>query len=306
MAQNSTPLEAPNVRGVVSKGGFGGKGNGRKSMLKSTAKSLAPVLQQEGVLRVDNVLKDEIADELRVFVYQLRSESEELVKSGQVQPLERFANVLLKENRCDLTMPLNSPLVAKALSNILTESPIGGLISSLLGQDAVLYELSCLISDPGSHRQVVHPDTPFREESVLYTCFVALQDIQMDMGPTTWLPGTNQKAAHDQFQQDHNDNAEQDSPKDALLKSTPAVLGLLPKGSCGIFDSRTLHCGGANRSDQGRALFYFSFRSPTVLNVGNPGSIRKDYVGKYSLSRLESELKRFGKGKPSIFDEHNT
>lgn len=48
------------------------------------------------------------------------------------------------------------------------------------------------------------------------------------------------------------------------------VLGLLPKGCCAIFDSRTLHCGGANRSDTSRALFYFTFKNPKIGDPGNP------------------------------------
>jgi hypothetical protein len=48
------------------------------------------------------------------------------------------------------------------------------------------------------------------------------------------------------------------------------VLGLLPKGCCAIFDSRTLHCGGANRSDKSRALFYFTFKNPKIGDPGNP------------------------------------
>jgi ectoine hydroxylase-related dioxygenase (phytanoyl-CoA dioxygenase family) len=71
---------------------------------------------------------------------------------------------------------------------------------SLLGKDAILYELSCMMRDPNSQRQVVHPDTPHKEEAVLYTCFVALQDISIDMGPTTWLPRTHTQEMHERFQ----------------------------------------------------------------------------------------------------------
>jgi hypothetical protein len=48
--------------------------------------------------------------------------------------------------------------------------------------DFVRIDLSCLMSDAKSQRQVVHPNTPHQpqEEAILYTCFVALQDISIN------------------------------------------------------------------------------------------------------------------------------
>lgn len=156
------------------------------------------------------------------------------------------------------------------------------------------------MSDPNSDRQVVHPDTPCQsrnEEPVLYTCFIALQDISLDMGPTTWLPGTHNLEIHQQFQNE--------SQKDDLLKNRDAVLGTLRKGDCAIFDSRLLHCGGANISDKSRALLYFSFQNPKVVNVGNPPSIRPSMVGKWNLKDLQKELELYGENKATsnlLFD----
>ena len=64
-------------------------------------------------------------------------------------------------------------------------SPIGDAVEEILGEDAVVHECSCLISDHGSPRQVLHPDTPQHEtgETPLLTCFTALQDVSEDMGP---------------------------------------------------------------------------------------------------------------------------
>lgn len=154
------------------------------------------------------------------------------------------------------------------------------------------------MSDVGSQRQVIHPDTPFIDGKgpVLYTCFIALQDVTLDMGPTTWLPRTHTKEVHDAF------TAGTES-KDELLKKQPAVLGLLPKGSCGIFDSRLLHCGSANRSSdtsKSRALFYFSFKNPTVGYTGNPASIRAELgSAEITLGALMDDLDLFGKGEGS-------
>jgi ectoine hydroxylase-related dioxygenase (phytanoyl-CoA dioxygenase family) len=280
-------------------GGFG-KTSSKAASNKVEGKAYAKILQKEGVLRLDNVLSPNTADALREYLYNLRQQSEKDVAEGKVQPIERFANVLLKHNRCDLTIPLGTdPIVTTALNESLRKSPVGGIISSILGDDAILHEFSCLMSDVGSQRQVIHPDTPFIDGKgpVLYTCFIALQDVTLDMGPTTWLPRTHTKEAHAAFKDVYC--------KDELVKTQPAVLGLLPKGSCGIFDSRLLHCGTANRSNEGksRALFYFSFKNPEVGYTGNPASIRLELSAEnIPLGALMDDLELFerGEGTPLI------
>lgn len=77
------------------------------------------------------------------------------------------------------------------------------------------------------------------------------------------------------------------------------VLGTLDKGCCAIFDSRLLHAGGANTSTKSRALLYCTFQNPKVTNVGNPGSIRPNLIGQWTLQRLQKELIKYQKGKPS-------
>jgi ectoine hydroxylase-related dioxygenase (phytanoyl-CoA dioxygenase family) len=330
MANQCTPIEAnkPKIRGVGKSGGFGGgtgggggaSGGGKSSSagLKAEGKAHAKVLQKEGVVRIDNVLSASVVDELGEFVYELKEQAEQDVASGAVKSIYRFANVLLKTNRCDLTMPLGPDIVTRALVDVFLKSPVRYTIENLLGKNAILYELSCLISYPGSQRQVVHPDTPYGasggladDEPVLYTCFIALQDISLDMGPTVWLPNTHTKDAHDRFRDESSPSSssggggggggEQQqqqlpSPKDVLLSTAPAKLGTLPKGSCGIYDSRLLHCGGANRSQNPRALFYFSFKNPKVGSAGNPGSIRPELVGKISLNNMCKDLEGYQKG----------
>lgn len=306
LVTDATPIEANLVKlkGVGKAGGFGGGSSISSSSLKKAnkveAKAHSKKLVDEGVVRIDNVLSDKVADELRSYLYDLRQTSEQEVEDGIVKPLERFANVLLKKNRCDLTIPLGSDIVSQALNEALRLSPVGATISSILGEDCILHEFSCLMSDPGSQRQVIHPDTPFipGKGPVLYTCFIALQDIRPDMGPTVWFPNTHTEEAHIAFKNDSMDVVTGESKKDQFIRSRKAVLGVLPKGSCAIFDSRLLHCGTGNQSNDSRALFYFSFKNPSVGYTGNPASIRPD-VGKalINMKTLVSDLESFSKGK---------
>ena len=319
LVSNVKPLEATSikVRGTGKAGGFGKSagggssfgGSSNKASSKAEGKAHAKILKKEGVIRIDNVLSSDTADAVREYLYNLRYQSEREVQEGTIQPIQRFADVLLKQNRCDLTIPLGGDtIITRALQESLCNSPVGATIASIFGNDAKLYEFSTLMSDPGSQRQNVHPDTPYLDGKgpVLYTCFIALQDVTLDMGPTTWFPRTNNKESHDAFMDTYSgeerDGEQQLSPKDKLIKTKPAVLGTLSKGSCAIFDSRTLHCGTANRSEKSRALFYFSFKNPEVGYPGNPASIRQELANaNVSLGSLMEDLQLFGKGKGSPF-----
>mmetsp|Transcript_30781 Transcript_30781/g.46687 ORF Transcript_30781/g.46687 Transcript_30781/m.46687 type:complete len:387 (+) Transcript_30781:126-1286(+) len=267
--QEPTKTDETNDVAEVSKGSYYGK-----------------ILQTEGVVRIDNVLSSKVADCMRDYVTDLKRQSTRDIRHHQVKPEDRFAKVLLNSNRCDLMIPLGPKPVHDALREVLCcneSSLVRQTIENLIGLDSTLYELSCLISDPGSQRQNVHPDHPCQDDEggngeknnpSLLTCFIALQDITCNMGPTVWIPKTHFRTAHKQFQRIRvEDILDSESPKDKLLKNSPSVVGILPKGSSVIFDSRLLHCGTANTSETSRALFYFSFKNAEIGFPGNVGSI---------------------------------
>jgi len=297
LGDNWTPLQVPVIKGAGAVGGFGAIKKSKKQVVDE-AKALAKTLRREGVVRIDKVLSEEAADGLRAYCLNLRAESETDVREGGVGASYRFADVLLRTKRVDLKLPLFDSSVTNALHEIVNEQSglLGHVIQHLLGKHSPLYELSALISEPGSQRQKVHPDTPFGgqtgsagDDAPLYSVFIALQDVRLDMGPTTWLPRTHTASVHAEFTRD-------EASKDALLQLSPAVLGVLPKGCAAIFDSRTLHCGGANESpssaggDNDRALFYITFKNPKVVYAGNPGSLRPELIGAFNLGSLREEL----------------
>lgn len=135
-------------------------------------------------------------------------------------------------------------------------------LNELLGDDAELFELAALVSDPGAPRQPMHPDTTRRKDApegadapAVVTAFVALQDVDEEMGPTVFLPRSQRAEAHAAFYADDASVA-----KSELLRTAPQALGLLRTGDASLFDSRLLHAGGANTSPRRRVLFYFSFK----------------------------------------------
>ena len=199
---------------------------------------------------------------------------------------------LASHTRWDFRLPTSAPIVRQALAELLGKgASLGDALEALAGSDAELWELSALISSPGAAPQVVHRDIDLEDlgtrakadgyRPVLLTAFVALQPVTRDMGPTRFLPGT-----HDLASEAGATNLPEHAT--ALLKELAATgtsgnfggeeededgdggdgslpldshVGLLDTGEVALYDSRLLHCGGANRSEKERVLFYVTFRA---------------------------------------------
>jgi len=236
-------------------------------------------LSSRGVTRVDNGLSTSTALKLQNFVDETLQSSLEEVNTFKVPRNFRFANVLEKANRWDLLLPFDdnqdggessSAIMLEAMNELLGEKgKIGPILEEILGEDAVLYELACLISDPGSNRQEIHPDIVFcKDEIPLIACFVSLQEIDSTMGPTVFIPDT--------VSEDHHMRINDSNLADAMLQTIPSCISTLAMGDCSLYNPMVLHAGGGNVSDRRRRLFYFTFLSSSVKDPSsdfNPGSI---------------------------------
>ena len=325
----SLPLEAPAAafKGfTTSQSGkrqtrskkVGKKGNTLELGAAYSSASTLAALEREGVVRVDGVLSAAAAARLRCEVLARRDEARAAIDGG-ADWRASFADVLLKTNRCDLLLPIQGArgvqLALRALllgsggpaaaaascpgggdQVALPTTPLAAAVASAIGEDAVLYELAALVSEPGAPRQPVHPDNPYQAEMPLLTCFVGLQSVSAAMGPTVFLPRTHRARPHSDFEALAPGLPGRLDARDAFLATSPSVCAMLGAGDAALFDSRTLHCGGANlESDEGgatRALFYLSFRNPRAsLAVGNVGSVAREVFAKqYTLGDLKRRL----------------
>ena len=82
-----------------------------------------------------------------------------------------------------MCVPLDGSVV-EILSQVVGN--LQPLFNQLFEPNAVLCELAALVTDGGATRQGLHYDTPMMAPgaALLVTCFIALQDISDEMGPT--------------------------------------------------------------------------------------------------------------------------
>ena len=141
-------------------------------------------------------------------------------------------------------------------------------VRAALGEDAVLRRRGLVVGLPGASDQAYHADAPrvprdiwLQHEAELPTqpphslvVFLPLCDLDETNGPTSFLPGSHQRWTSDALE------AEADAPGSSTA-GAPAIMDV-HAGDAIIFDSRTQHAGGANRSKHARPILYLVFARP--------------------------------------------
>mmetsp|Transcript_15435 Transcript_15435/g.17136 ORF Transcript_15435/g.17136 Transcript_15435/m.17136 type:complete len:409 (-) Transcript_15435:248-1474(-) len=312
-------LKASKLKVPSPKSGTGFGGGGKKasmSPMQRLASEQAKIVHREGVIRINKALSSDLSDKLREYVLEQQSiaaiETEKDLTISKI-----FYGVEnQRKHRCDLQLSLQkggfaadiggdvssieSHVLADALQELLgQDGTLRPLYENLVTMDGEFYELATVITNPGSPRQQVHPDLPHKEVAPLYVIFLALQDVNKFMGPTTFLLRTHTAKENAIF----NDY----SQKDDQLVTADSRLATLKKGDAVLFDARILHCGNANDAEKGsdRALFNFSFRNPKVVgSLGYAGSIRPGYTGAMTLGDLSKSLDAYSEGDKKSFEKY--
>ncbi len=311
-------LLAPKLKIPPQKSGTGfgatntNNNNKGKTPLERLAEAQAKVVHKEGVLRIHQALSAKTADKLREYVLEQQQIAAERTEQDIGMSKAFYGVENQRKNRCDLQLSLlrggfaadhggdpsllvesESHILADSLQELLgTKGSLRYIYENLVTKKGEFYELASVITNPGSLRQQIHPDLPFQEEAPLYVIFLALQDVNENMGPTTFLLRTHTKKQNEMF----NDP----SQKDEQLQKANSRIATLHKGDAVLFDARILHCGNANDLETGstRALFNFSFRNPKVSNsLGYEGSIRPGYCGAMNLGDISEILLEYEGGK---------
>ena len=318
LAANTKELLAPKIKPPSPKSGIGFASAVSKAAtdtpLMRMAFDQAQVVRKEGVLRINSAMTPSCADALRNHVLEEQSAANRHAEECPELATSLFGVECARKFRCDLQLSLlrgghkadnggivtqeHTYAVADALQELLgKDGTLRYICESLVTTQGEFYELAAVITNPGSDRQTVHPDLPFQSDAPLYVVFVALQDVTMDMGPTSFLLRTQTKESIELF----NDHTK----RDELLRTSKCAVSTLKKGDAVVFDARLLHCGNANLSNSTRVLFNFSFRNPKVTGfLGYKGSMRPDYVKKMSFADVAACLEEYSHGTPDPYTRY--
>lgn len=265
--------------------------------LERTADQLGGYMARQGCISVSGVITPSTAASVRAFIEAEGVRAREEVEAGSVPFEARFGGVNCRGpgrygTRQDLFLPVRAPPVRAALAEALRS--LKPLLSATVGMGGTVHEVSSLVADPGAPRQCMHADTivlpcpqyPDASMAPLYTFFVALQDVEDDMGHTVFLPTTHTAEAHLLW----NSGQKQ---KESFISIHRAVQSALKTGDCAVFDSRIIHCGRANTSDKRRILFYFTLSEqrdwPLPDGLHGSNSIRAEDRGQWTVEALLAE-----------------
>ncbi len=258
-----------------------------RTLGRRASSSTMRILREDGYVVLSDVVP---ATTSRQALAEVRTELAAL-QASWAYPVRRFFDIVdSPRNRHSFPVSL-TPGVDAAVRSI-----VGGTNASLFreicGDDGILVELSALITFPGARAQSLHTDIPFnalpecKETNTPPLCsvFVALQDVDRDMGPTIIFKGTHRKEFHraiDATQEsydssgnievltvstensdDDNGNDNYSVPPTTFTEDQIFDAALLPcnEGTVYVMDSRCAHAGGANISTTSRAVLCFAFQ----------------------------------------------
>eukprot|EP00929_Paragymnodinium_shiwhaense_P008004 TRINITY_DN111923_c0_g1_i1.p1 TRINITY_DN111923_c0_g1~~TRINITY_DN111923_c0_g1_i1.p1 ORF type:complete len:410 (-),score=93.29 TRINITY_DN111923_c0_g1_i1:147-1376(-) len=282
----------------------------------------ADFLHNEGYVVVKGVLSPEDCDEL---LQHVRLTTEEASNQGRN---DLFGNIQEQDCRWDLKLDLCKPVV-KALNEFSTRCK--GLLTSFMGGSAIkVVELAAITSAPGAKAQPVHADTmhgitrflqseldlPIREvdagsddefatddvghivravatdTAILCSALLALQDVDEDMGPTHVWPQTNTVEHHATLWGTSVGGKMNVQEADEAFKVQHKKM-VLKKGDLVLYDSRTMHCGGANYSDgKKRSVLVISTMGPGVRPDGSTFTMLKHLRNRLRLAEFPMDLER--------------
>ena len=245
---------------------------------------------EQGLLRINGLVDAMTCHALRLHVDGCLVEARAAAGEGADSP-DVFGDVHAGEHRWDMYLALEAPVLLMLREATTKLFPA---LVELISDEMQVCELSSLISDSGSARQPLHSDTTWQVGlPPLITCFIALQDIKSDMGPTIMVPRThNDATAHERLSGKlempareaalgamHGTNATAAGLKLAVMQCT------INEGDCVMMDSRLFHCGGSNTSSHRRRLAYFSLHAPGILpgDPDHPYSMLPRYKGNLRL-----------------------
>lgn len=177
-----------------------------------------------GVYKKKNVLDATLCDKL---LEQIKKDFED----------DKYMKMNYGKNRDEIIININNPT-----SEIYTK--VYNIIKSQIRNYKNINCMTGLVNYPGSTYQPIHTDFNYDKAQCI---FIALHDTTKEMGPTLFIPGTNNKETTDEF------------IKNDKYISRPFHEAILKKGEGVIMDVNLLHCGTPNISNENRWIFTITY-----------------------------------------------
>lgn len=218
----------------------------------------AALVREHGVIVIRDALPRDAVD---AIFEDFKVRHDVHMAPGQKALYRRFQSDPL---RAQVPIAIDGPLANPA---VFASPSVYGLARRLMGEDVIVGEMGLVITHAGAGPQEIHRDSNFLfgglDQEVglppfAMTMLAPLRDIELDMGPTEFWPGS------------HLRRDQQDVLAEAPKRTT------LSAGSVVFIDARLLHRGGANSSGPVRPFIYFSFHRPWYQE--NYGYERKPQV----------------------------
>lgn len=126
----------------------------------------------------------------------------------------------------------------------LQQPEIIAIMDEMLGNDCILHSFESRSALPGGGQQSLHRDMPFVEKIPLSINVVwMLDDFTVESGATRVVPGSHKRPEGPERDRVYPDE----------------VLAIAPAGSLVMFDTKTWHGGGLNRTDRIRRAFHVHY-----------------------------------------------
>lgn len=230
-----------------------------------------------------------------------------------------FNHVNSQKRRHSIELPSNIKSVQTLLE--LSIGSVRNLLQSQLGNDnSPLVEMSAVISKPGSDDQSIHSDISGDVNADLISCFVAMQEINLENGPTCVYSEshTNEfhkyrdnivpKSSQSTSTYYNNDGSlveeEQTTTtndeilpidinlrqKNEKINTSNPIAAILDVGDILIFNAKIFHFGSKNISAVDRLLMSFSFQK---LDMNGDAIPIKGFTYHLSNSMQNKKLKYF-------------
>lgn len=266
-------------------------------------------LIEQGYLVLEGALSHSCCDTLLEHVLATTQEARRCGRG------DLFGNIQEAEHRADLKLNLCPPVI-EALNSF--GERCSHILMEVMGERVRVVELAAITSDPGAVAQPVHADTMHgvtrflqsdvalpggdgpeedaeaagedigeivravaTDTALIFTSLLALQDITTEMGPTHVWPQTHTVEHHATLWGTAIGGKLSIAEADKAFGVAHRKM-ILKKGDLVLYDSRLMHCGGANMSAEHR-------RSVLCISTMGPG-IRPDGTTWTMLPSLRNRL----------------